>query len=216
MNYPASYYRLRQANTYGISLLNPPKPLIFCDVDDVLVDFSKAAYELFDFVEQAEAMDRPRPPYAYKAIGVWKYDFWRVVSQVPQGCSEWWRTLPLTPWATKLIDHLNRLAGDDWRIATAPYNADGCKGRLQWIQEFAPNVRWHLTDDKTDLAMPGRLLIDDNENNCKTWVARGGDSILVPSPHNSNHHLPNYVVYDYITNQIERLGYADSTIRAQH
>jgi 5'(3')-deoxyribonucleotidase len=188
--------------------------LIFCDVDDVLVNFSHAAYELFNVVNEVAALPRPTMAYGYQTLGITREKFWSVVAEVPQGPSEWWRTLPLMPWAEDLMDYLNKVAGDDWRIATAPYDGDACKGRWEWIQQFAPNVRWHLTDDKTDLAAPGRLLIDDNETNCDTWVTRGGDAILVPAPHNSNHDIDSDKTLYYIIRNIERLGYANSAIRA--
>lgn len=60
-------------------------------------------------------------------------------------------------------------------------------GKFRWIEEHFPElaykpklIGWHGC--KSDLAAPGRILIDDEFGNVVAWKAGGGEAILVPRP----------------------------------
>lgn len=59
-------------------------------------------------------------------------------------------------------------------------------GKAKWVTDFVPERgRWALQDliicnskDKSFLARPGHILIDDRASNIKEWTEAGGTGIL--------------------------------------
>lgn len=109
--------------------------------------------------------------------------FWKRI----EGRASFWADLHPLPWAADLV----RLAHDtdpEYRFLTFG-SADRCMhaavGKHTWITRQGWDAdRMHLTRHKWELAKPGRVLIDDHEQNVTEWRRHGGDAILFPTMHN--------------------------------
>lgn len=188
---------------------------IFCDLDDTIVDCFGAALRLHGYEDLAADPLFPKTYNgAYEVIGITHKHFWDEVEN--QGPAFWY-SLPYMPHGIALLNYLFSLE-HEVHIASRVIGANGCKGKWDWAEEHLPaGTPLHLTTDKSALAAPGRLLIDDSEDNVEKWVDRGGDAVLAPAPWNHNWgYLDNGLnfgsVLPFITSEIRRLGYG----RPQH
>lgn len=175
---------------------------IFLDLDCVLADFVGGACKAHG-LEVADVLPL-WPPGEYgmvapvgRALGKRDGDgavpftdahFWEPLN----GSRAFWADLPTLPWAVDLLE-LAWSVSDDWYIITAPSWCDECiPGKMEWCRRFlglgcAEFDGLIPTRHKSLLAGPGRILIDDNENNVAGWEAEGGRGILFPSHHNRLH-----------------------------
>jgi 5'(3')-deoxyribonucleotidase len=166
---------------------------IFLDLDDVLntltphlmvwagaqsdpLDYSNypGSMELHRAVNRARSYG-PRYPYT-------KEVFWRSIPR------EVWATTPPSPDLNWLLKTCRRLVGRQVFLATtAQDTADCLAGKLDWIHNFLPSwlhKQCIFIQAKAFLACKGRLLIDDNEMNCRRFQGHGGLAIRYPRPWN--------------------------------
>ena len=156
--------------------------MIVLDMDGVLVNFCKGAYEahgrqwdeslptMFDFFEE---------------WGMTADEFWAPINELG---AEWWAELPLFPWAEELIETC-RSFDQDCIVATASshhgYSAAGKVAALQKL--FGPKFRdYFITPKKWLLGAEDRILIDDLDTNCNGFIDHGGEAVLFPQPWNVN------------------------------
>lgn len=129
---------------------------VFFDVDGVLADFENHL--------QATGKVTPAGKTDYAALD---YD--------------WWVSMPAFPGAKAFYDEIKALSWTKFLTGPVP-GADCFGGKAQWVENFVPERgRWATLDliicpkkDKAFLAGPRRILVDDNEDNIKAWVAAGG------------------------------------------
>jgi hypothetical protein len=101
-----------------------------------------------------------------------------------------WAEAPESPEFRWLLQECKHLAGaSSVFIATSPTKDPDClAGKLEWLHQHAPrwlHRQYFITPRKERLAQPGSLLIDDDENNCRKFEARGGRVIRFPRPWNA-------------------------------
>jgi len=160
------------------------RPLFILDMDGVLVDFCGAAYELHG---RARGPNEPGEFNFFRQWGMTDAEFW---APIDAAGSEWWADLPLLPWAEELVDLLQ--ARGSILIATAASaHFQSAAGKVVALQRlFGKRFRdYCITPRKWLLSQPGRILIDDNDDNHFRFLAGGGDSCLLPQPWNRNRHL---------------------------
>lgn len=151
--------------------------MIFCDLDDVLADFTGAACRIHD---------KPLPLTwgLYTEWGMSREDFWEPINNLgDEFYAEYVKPLP---WVDQLLDACKR-ADNEFAILTAPGdNWPGLNGKKEWINRYVgSDVEVILCHHKHLLAAPGRLLIDDKYENCLHFAMFGGASILFPRPTNT-------------------------------
>ncbi|HDK7194861.1 TPA: hypothetical protein PTV74_003168 [Clostridium botulinum] len=101
------------------------------------------------------------------------------------------------------------------KIITLPqYNSNYCVGeKVKWIEKYVPfiNIEKDLifTGDKSLLAKPNRILLDDNINNLIEWKRKGGISVAFSQPWNDkweglriNNHKEFYHLIHQIQNNL--------------
>jgi 5'(3')-deoxyribonucleotidase len=105
--------------------------------------------------------------------------FWRRPTR------NFWRMLQPYPTALSFIKYLERGPYDIY-ILTAHASAECGAAKLDWIDEYLPEYRDRvlLGRPKHVTATPNSILIDDYEENCKTFAVAGGTAILCPKPWN--------------------------------
>lgn len=129
---------------------------VFFDIDGVLADF--------DSHQKACGKLTPEGKTDYAALD---YD--------------WWVSMPAFPGAKAFYDEVKSLVWTKFLTGPVP-GADCFGGKAAWVEGFLPERgRWATLDliicpkkDKAFLAGPKRILVDDNADNVKAWVAAGG------------------------------------------
>jgi 5'(3')-deoxyribonucleotidase len=100
--------------------------------------------------------------------------------------TNFFETLPVFPYAKKLIDLVKSYTGGDYYINTSPLRDDmenSRKYKTKWLEkhDFKPNdiivtkrKESYAVDKQTGIP---NILIDDRPKNLEKWVARGGIGI---------------------------------------
>lgn len=147
---------------------------IFLDVDGVLADCTQAP-------ELLEAW--PLGEYDLHAV-LGHAQVWGAVADEGR---EFWAGLPRTPWFEETLA-LVEASGCRVHLATTPQFEASCwVGKVHWLREHVPDRHVVLTSEKSILAGPGRLLIDDCDANCEGFRAAGGAAIVFPALWNSQY-----------------------------
>lgn len=135
--------------------------MIYCDMDGVICDFNTGFEEKFGIHPQS--------------VSFWKR--WYLVHSMP----DYWTTLPKMKNADILMSYLKNF---DFSILTAApiighYAASS--GKKEWLKEhfdITSNVICCLKQNKRNYCKKGDILIDDLEDNIKSWEDAGGIGIL--------------------------------------
>ena len=156
----------------------------FLDLDGVLVDFVGGALKLHG-----------RPDFPRKDI-IWDFNeqlnlspqaFWRNMG------FDFWHGLLWTTEGRAILQIAKHYFGDaNIAILTSPSKTPGClDGKLSWIKNNIPEFsrQFFIGPAKHLLASPGKLLIDDCDNNTEKFEDCGGKVLLVPRPWNKLRHL---------------------------
>ena len=165
------------------------KPVIFCDMDGVLVDFDEGYKQLTGVT-------------THHADSQGKDEFWRLFrdslkeKDIPE--RSYWANLDWMPDGKQLWDYIK-----DYNpyVLTAPSvnfdipfeerykmeNNESMQGKTEWVQRL-PNMRkiyFRSAGRKADFAGPGKILIDDRKDTIDSWNANGGIGILHTSAANT-------------------------------
>ena len=175
----------------------PPRiTRVFVDMDGVMNRFSSYALmyvnaldymlpygdypkgcQTWDIVKSANLLKDPQAP---------KYSsskFWDSLDR------EFWATIPPEPHLTEMMEYLVDQVGiRNVCIASTPTLCpESLAGKLIWVKKHLPTFmhrQYMFGVDKSLLAKPDRLLIDDNQDNCVEFGREGGHYLLVPRPWN--------------------------------
>lgn len=176
---------------------------IFVDMDGVLCDFVSAIYGIkgkqYREVEYRGGFDD-----LWQNVGMTEEEMWAIVDHTP----DWWRSLKPYPWANDLMELLMNQGVPVRILSTARKHHTSYSGKVQWLEDHGFNQPLILCAEKNLLAGPGRVLVDDKEENVAEWVADGGMGITFPQPWN----------YAWVTSQLAtgfdglidpRMGYVE-------
>lgn len=152
---------------------------LFFDLDGVLSDFVRGALKFHgredvhpSRVEWGiEAQLGMRPAEFWAPLG---YGFWSSLEPYPDG-------MALLAAAEKLVSP-ERIA-----LLTSPCDTAGCvDGKRDWVARHLPAYtrRLFVGSAKHLFAAPTKLLIDDNDENCRRFESAGGRTVQPPRPWN--------------------------------
>lgn len=159
---------------------------IFVDLDGVLADFQagmeKAMSKVFGgtHVHDEDEYERSSKYRSKMWTGLRKY-------QDDHG-GELWHELPLMPDAQQLWNYVKNY---NTEILTATGNPEYGAGdqKYRWVaKHIDPNVKVNLTRkaaEKSQMAAPHHILIDDKMKAIKPWVDAGGIGVLHTSAANT-------------------------------
>lgn len=155
-----SSHMKKQFNTIQKLSQNNNKPDIFLDIDGVIADFEAH----LDSQNKREDNGRIK---------------WNELDH------DWFSSIPIYEGAQEFHKDLSKIG--KVRFLTAPTLSAGCfSGKAAWISEkFLPQSgKYALSSlmiiakkDKQLAAAPGRILIDDTEENIDRWIEAGGIGI---------------------------------------
>lgn len=135
--------------------------MIFCDMDNVIVNFDKNFKDV----------------YRINPAEISRIELWAKVIAT----KNYWYNLPMQADAKKLIEYLKRA---EFHILTGIPSLDfrrAQKEKKQWVKKHIGqniNVICCLSKDKQKYCNPGDILIDDLEDNINRWEKAGGIGIL--------------------------------------
>jgi hypothetical protein len=152
--------------------------ICYLDLDGVLVDFVRGAFAL-------HGKEIPYPEVRWdfdKQLGIPPEVFWGKMGK------DFWEDLPWTQEGPDLIKALETIFGsDNIVLMTSPVGTPGgVEGKVNWIRRELPGYsrRFFIGPPKHMLAGPGKLLVDDHDENIDKFCAAGGKAIMVPRPWN--------------------------------
>lgn len=152
--------------------------LCFIDLDGVLVDFVQGAFDYHD-------INIPWPEIQWdflKQAGIEPDAFWTPLDQ------PFWASLKPTSELFVIIPAAERKFGvENVFLCSSPCETAGCiTGKAMWVEKHLPSYsrRLILTNRKEVFSGPGRVLIDDRDENVEGWEKAGGIGVLVPRPWN--------------------------------
>jgi hypothetical protein len=156
-----------------LSQNNGPIYQIYCDLDGVLADFD-ARFEHFTGISPREYEETAIQQLGSKKG---KEKFWNLIDE--QIGVRFWRGIPLMPGALELWNYLKPHVPI---ILTAPSRNEVSKiGKRLWVQDNLGTgipIVFKQAQQKTDLASPTSILIDDRLDNIQSWKSKNGIGIL--------------------------------------
>jgi hypothetical protein len=151
--------------------------ILLLDIDGVLADFNQSANDFHKF-----NIDRSKMTWSFwKQFNMTDGDFWSPLDE------NFWANLPPTKELSEIISLVERFFGEYVYLCSSPCLTPGCAtGKARWVEKHLPKYsrKLLLVSDKHLFAKYGRVLIDDNEDNCRKW-RDFGIACTVPRPWNS-------------------------------
>lgn len=172
---------------------------IYLDLDGVIRDWAGGVGKLFEHPFTPDRWDY----YIWYCnnYDIDKDKFWTDQDEHPT----FWTELETYPHTTDLLKALSSYG--DVTLCTSPMK-DNAGLSQRWIKKWLPfyydNNKYILTPCKEKVAGPGKILIDDYEENCRKWRDAGGLSIIFPQPWNSLRGLMSDKI-QYVKNHLDML-----------
>ncbi len=171
------------------------KPVCYLDMDGVLVDFSRGAFDLHHKVYNPGSVTWD----FWKDMGLTEEEFWS-----PMDFS-FWANLPWTSEGRLLFGFLDGIFHENMVLLTSPsLNHGAIEGKIAWVTRHIPHMRRRVMVGacKSLLAGPTKILVDDNATNVVDFSKAGGKTVLVPRPWNQDRvlclHNGEFSVYDVV------------------
>jgi len=182
--------------------------LVLIDMDGVIADY----YSVILQHTNATITHDEWPPGCKEYEHLFGMSYGDVMRNVD---SNFWADIPATSWIHALLENVHvhpATVGTEAHILTSPpyvfkhediepcHVADTVKGKLEWILRHIPDFyydgRISFSWRKHIAASSRSLLIDDSEDNVNSFMARGGNAILIPGKHNKRHSEYDCLVAD--------------------
>jgi 5'(3')-deoxyribonucleotidase len=157
--------------------------VVFVDMDGVLCDFAAGAVRTF----RGRLDEEVYPPSRFDletSLGLSAGEFRKTIDDAGPA---WWSELSGFPWTDALIDLVRRY-GRSWFVLSSdsPF-AFAAEGKSAWLRRLRSQPDGKIfTRRKSLFAAPGRLLIDDADENVEEFRRSGGEAVLFPQPWNRN------------------------------
>ena len=176
------------------------KPLIFIDLDSVIVQFYQGALKVLGVTNYSIPINEPSME-KWPGVNVTTSEFWRAIDATNE---KFWAELEPYSYARDLVKVCESY-GETF-ILTAPARNPYClAGKKMWVQKHLPRLsgKMIITKHKYLCAAPNRVLIDDNNEQCDKFSAAGGGTILFPQLFNRNHALAIVDKVEYVKLQLD-------------
>lgn len=157
--------------------------IVFLDMDGVIADFHEAAIKLIRLNSEEAKLERTW--LKTSGDGMFRRPISDLVVRALKTCDrDFWREIPILPWAHRLVDAVGSL-GFTTAVLSDPMDHNGAyNGKLDWLKDhFGDKLALVATSHKYLVARRGSLLVDDKEENCWNFIKSGGRSVVWPSPY---------------------------------
>lgn len=169
-------------------------------IDTVYLDMDGVLANLTDAVLKFHGVTISKWPvgiYSFEeALNMTTEQVWWPIADNPS----FWPDIKPYDWNQQLSDAIvSALPGTEILITSRPVASPNCHaGKFMWVQSHVSVDKAKtlvLIQDKSVLAAPSRLLIDDCDENVDAFRAKGGHAILFPQPWNRNAHIDDPIEY---------------------
>lgn len=182
---------------------------IYLDLDGVLAECHYAALAYYGVMID----EWPRGIYTKQILaqhgvscvdGLTTHEFWATFDE------QFWATLKKSALCDCLVDLCaSRVGTNNVFVASRPTMHPGSwSGKYIWVLENLPtwihNQVALITFDKSSLAKPGAVLVDDTLSNTVAFEHAGGVGIPVPRAWNGNFDDDSYVI-DRVSRTLEKM-----------
>lgn len=180
------------------------KPVIYVDLDGVLVDFVSGLAQVMCMSRTEMDQKIVRGCWdLHKGLGISEELMWKMIDKM-EGAYSFWVNLKKTPDANDILDACEKVVGAEnvCIMTSPPRNPNAVAAKAEWIANHLPDYkrRFAVTPAKHLFAHPGAILVDDSDANINKFVTRGGYAVLVPRLWNSLHEkADSYTHDDYAT-----------------
>jgi hypothetical protein len=174
---------------HALDKMGGKKPVIFCDMDGVLVDFDEGYKELTGVsTHHADSQGKDNFWDLYrnslKEKNIPEKSYWANLDWMPDGKQLWDFISPYNPYVlTAPSVNMDIPFEDRYKLE----NNESMQGKTEWVQRL-PNMKklyFRSAKRKADFAGPGKILIDDRKDTIDSWNANGGIGILHTSAANT-------------------------------
>lgn len=157
--------------------------IVFLDMDGVCCGFVEAVGDLFDIKDIMNKITPGKWDF-YEDLGITKKELWDTIREAGES---FWFSMEELPSHDILYDNLRKLAKVYYVTTPELTVAASWSGKLRWIRkrrggDFKNII---MCKDKSLLAGPNRVLIDDKPDNVKWFSYFGGYGIMFPQRCNS-------------------------------
>lgn len=173
--------------------------ICFLDMDNVLVEFTGGICKVHGRPDPYEGLTKQGEFQIEKMWGITAKEFW-----APSNNKEFWQHLDPTVEAEDIyLAAISLFGPQNVAILTAPSKSEWCvPGKQKWIEDHFPDMRNNIifTRAKKFLAGPGRILVDDKDQNIEEFEEAGGEGILVPRAWNKDWDIADKTLESVIWN----------------
>jgi len=148
---------------------------IFIDLDEVLVDFVGSAYNLL-FGDYSKASVNDCRVFLELLNNNKSYRD-TAFDQIKKEGPEWWTNLPKLAWADELVAACKQQCDEVYVLTDPGPISEAATGKWQWAIENGFDGHIILVRNKSILASPKSLLIDDRRKYILPWVDKGGKGL---------------------------------------
>lgn len=167
----------------------------FLDVDGVLANFNKRAFEALGL------------PYSYDhpALREWHwYEYFDLnFDELDSVCTaDFWAGIQWMPDGRDILALVESKFDDIYLLTSPMPNPGSGTGKILWIERHLPKYKKRLIItqvDKSIFAGPDTILIDDRDRNIEKFILAGGNGILVPRTWNC---LRGFYTYEHLQGAI--------------
>lgn len=142
---------------------------IFCDLDGVLIDFSRFAEEKIGHHPKDWELDRTVKKSFWNGVDAWVKSgnkFFEAMELIPDALDLWEYIIPHDPTILSATGHVKNA------------EAEKRASVRNKLGENVPVILTYSALDKSKYAAPLHILIDDREKAIDPWRQRGGIGIL--------------------------------------
>lgn len=156
---------------------------VFLDADGVVLDFNRAARHALRLAGYIVEEREPQIWDWYQPLGISDDQFWEAVHDL--GADFYNQIVKVYPWSGRLI-RLLRSVGKVSFLTRLSKSSESSYGKLLRLEREFPGVPIITMshDEKYLLAGPGRILIDDKNENIDSFRNDAGTGIFWPQPWN--------------------------------
>ena len=148
----------------------------FIDLDGVLVDFVGEFLRRHKALGGQEVHESSVDRWAiHEVLGIHETTMWSRLED-----EGFWASLELYPWSRELLFACQSLGGQVAILSSPGHCPSTASGKMRWAAKHLPGVPLILAHRKDLIAGPGRVLIDDSDDNCASWTRAGGRAVLFP------------------------------------
>jgi 5'(3')-deoxyribonucleotidase len=145
---------------------------IYCDMDGVLCDFENRFEHFTGLSPDQYRVEITKKYGEKKSLDM----FWDVINH--QIGMRFWRGMHWMPGGKVLWDYIKQYKPT---LLTAPsYHNSSIEGKTAWVEDHIPGtpIIFKQAKQKSDLAGPNKILIDDREDTIINWKSKNGIGIL--------------------------------------